>query len=186
MPLLPRKGQFFSHEERTAKSANLRQIEVLITPLFGSEDDRDGCCVVGRSVWESAARPGRPIPLDLDAWIWFRNAATDGYRLNEHVTTGKIALFTDSWHRLVIRDPSVEPATGLRAPPADVAVEIFAAALSSLLQLDARYPLFVQRNAIYHVPAVTALLAERLLDLDSRGVSVDPATFRLAQTVAQR
>jgi hypothetical protein len=185
--LPPRKARAFSYEEQQAKTANLRRVEVLVTQLLDAGDDTEAAGAAAQALWHSAPRPaGPPVPLDLPPWTWMREAAVDGYRLGESVTTAKLALAAEVWHILVSRDPSLEARSCLRRPDPDNAVGLFGAGLGAIVGADARFPLFVLRRTTYSVEPLTALFASRLLELRRLGVAVDPATMHLAETVARR
>lgn len=187
MPMLPpRKVRAFSFEDQQAKTANLRRVEALVTQLLDAGDDTDAAGAAAHLLWESAPRPsGAAESLDIAPWIWIREAAADGYRLDENVTTAKLALAAEVWHVLVSRDASLEPRSGLRRPDPESAVALFSAGLGSIVGADARYPLFVLRRTTYSVLPLRTLFASRLLELRGLGFAVDPATAHLAEAVAR-
>jgi hypothetical protein len=185
MRLKPRKGRALSYQERIAKLAELRRLELLVAPLLEFDGDMKLACIIARGVWEEAPRPAAMVPLDHAPWAWMQGAAMDGFLLNEDAVTGKVVLFADLWHSLVAQDQSLEVLSGLRSPQPDAAVALYSAGLDCLVRVDRRYPLFVLKSTTYLVPAVLTTFANRLVALHDQGVAVDVATLQLARTIVR-
>jgi hypothetical protein len=186
MPLLPRKSRALPYGEQVAKTANLRRVEGLVTQLLDVGANADAACAVAHAVWQAAPRPGQPAtPLDSAPWRWLREAASDGYLLGEHITTAKVALFADGWQILATRDPGLQERSHLCRPTPEVAVDLYASGLGSVVSQDPRYPLFVLRQTAYKVDALTRTFASRLIELRNLGLTIDPATMQLAEAIVR-